>query len=309
MSDKKRALVLINRTAGTGKAGADTFGIVSALAQAGFEPVVYPIIPGTEFSSDMLLTEYEGKIDRVLCCGGDGTLNHVVAAMMNMKEKPLLSYVPAGSTNDSAKGLGIPSVRDKAIEVAVRGTQYAYDVGKMNDNYFNYVAAFGAFSKVSYATDQELKNVLGYAAYVISAISELPQNFGYSTHMIVEADGISEEGDYLFGSVSNSASVGGMNLFGDTDIHQDDGRMELMLIRAPKNLAEFNAILSALATKEEGNPYITFKQVRWAKFKSEEAIEWTLDGEFGGAHKNVDIDVMNKAITITIRGKRKRGPA
>ncbi len=301
MPKRKRALVLINQTAGTGKAASDTFNIVAALSGAGYEPVVYPIIPGTEFSSEKLLAEYDGKIDMVLCSGGDGTLNHVVSATMDMKKKPVISYVPNGSTNDFAKGLGIPSVRSKAIDVAVNGRPYTYDLGRMNDRYFNYVAAFGAFSKVSYATDQELKNVLGYAAYVISAIAELPQYIGYSTHMRIEAEGIDEEGDYLFGSMSNSASVGGMNLFGDTDIHQDDGKMELMLIRAPKNLAEFNAILAALASKEAGNPYITFKQVSWAKFYSNDDVEWTVDGEFGGSHKDTEIKVMNKAITIMVK--------
>ena len=298
---RKRALVLINKTAGTGRAGNDTYEIIKKLAENGYEPLVYPILPGTELSSEILLSEYDGSLDMVLCSGGDGTLNHVMSAIIEMKNKPILAYVPAGSTNDFARGLGIPAQRSKAIDIAVLGKEYTYDVGKIENRYFNYVAAFGAFSKVSYATDQELKNVLGYAAYVISAIAELPQNIGYSTHMRVEAEGISEEGDYLFGAMSNSASVGGMNLFGDSDIHQDDGKMELMLIRSPKNLAEFNAILTALATKEEGNPYITFKQVRWANFYSEDEVEWTLDGEFGGAYKESRIEVINKAITIKVR--------
>lgn len=298
---RKRALVLINKTAGTGRAGNDTYEIIKKLAENGYESLVYPILPGTELSSEILLSEYDGSVDMVLCSGGDGTLNHVMSAIIEMKNKPILAYVPAGSTNDFARGLGIPAQRSKAIDIAVLGKEYTYDVGKIENRYFNYVAAFGAFSKVSYATDQELKNVLGYAAYVISAIAELPQNIGYSIHMRVEAEGISEEGDYLFGAMSNSASVGGMNLFGDSDIHQDDGKMELMLIRSPKNLAEFNAILTALATKEEGNPYITFKQVRWANFYSEDEVEWTLDGEFGGAYKESRIEVINKAITIRVK--------
>lgn len=300
MPNRKRALVLINKTAGTGKASTNTFSIVTKLARAGYEPVVYPIIPGTPFSSDRLLYEYDGTIDMVLCSGGDGTLNHVISAIMDMKQRPLLSYVPNGSTNDFAKGLGIPTVKSQAVDIAVNGHPYAYDLGRMNDRYFNYVAAFGAFSKVSYATDQELKNVLGYAAYVISAIAELPQNIGYSTHVKVEADGISEEGDYLFGAISNSASVGGMNIFGEDDVKQNDGVMELLLIRAPKSIVEFNAVLAALAMKEEGNPYITFKQVKWAKFESDTELEWTLDGEFGGAYRKTEIEVLNKAITIMV---------
>ncbi len=299
--EKKRALVLINKTSGMGKAANDTLVIATKLAENGYEPIIYPIIPGTDLTSEVLLAEYENKADMVLCSGGDGTLNHVMNAIMRMRKKPLLSYVPSGSTNDFAKALGIPGSKSKAIDVAVNGEPYIYDVGRMNDKYFNYVAAFGAFSKVSYATDQDLKNVLGYAAYVISAIAELPQNIGYSCHMKIEADELSEEGDYIFGAVSNSASVAGMTLFADEDIKQDDGKMELLLIRAPKNLAEFNGVMAALATKEPDNPYITYKQVRNARFFSEEETEWTLDGEFGGASQNTEIEVINKAITILVK--------
>ena len=298
MTGRKKALVLINQSAGTGKAGTDTIGIATRLAENGYEPIIYPIVPGTNLTSEKLIAEYDGEISMILCSGGDGTLNHVMSAMMDMKERPKLSYVPAGSTNDFAKGLGIPGVRSEAIDIAVGGKPFTYDIGRMNDRYFNYVAAFGAFSKVSYATDQELKNVLGYAAYVISAIAELPQNIGYSCHMKIEADGVADEGDYLFGAVSNSASVAGMPLFADEDIKQDDGQMELLLIRAPKNLAEFNAIISALAIKAPDNPYITYKQVKEVTFISDEDTEWTLDGEFGGAYKETRITVVNKAITI-----------
>ena len=301
--DKKRALILINKTSGTGRAASETLEIATALAQKGYEPIVYPILPGSNLTSEVIIPQYDEKVDMIMCSGGDGTLNHVMNAIMHMKKKPLLSYVPSGSTNDFAKGLGIPSSKAKAIEVVSKGMPYTYDVGRMNDKYFNYVAAFGAFSKVSYATDQDLKNVLGYAAYVISAIADLPQNIGYSCHMKIEADDLYEEGDFIFGAISNSASVAGMTLFADSDIKQDDGFMELLLIKAPKNLAEFNAVIAALATKEPDNPYIIYKQVKSAKFVSDDETEWTLDGEFGGAFKETEIEVVEKAITILV-GKK-----
>ncbi len=298
MSDRKKALVLINKSAGTGKAGTDTLNIVTRLAEEGYEPIVYPIIPGTDLTSEKIIGDYDGEVSMILCSGGDGTLNHVMNAIMDLKEKPVLSYIPAGSTNDFAKGLGIPSAMSKAIDVAVNGTPFTYDVGRINGRYFNYVAAFGAFSKVSYATDQDLKNVLGYAAYVISAIAELPQNIGYSCHLQIEADDFIEEGDYIFGAVSNSASVAGMTLFANDDIKQDDGQMELLLIRSPKNLADFNGILAALAVREPDNPHITYRQVSKVHIVSDEEMEWTIDGEFGGAYKETNIEVINKAITI-----------
>ncbi len=296
--NRKKALVLINKTSGTGKAGNDTLDIAIALAEKGYEPIVYPIIPGTDLPSEVLVAEYGKETELILCSGGDGTLNHVMNSMMLLDRKPLLAYIPSGSTNDFARALGIPGVRAKALEVAISGKPTQYDVGKMNDRFFNYVAAFGAFSKVSYATDQDLKNVLGYAAYVISAIAELPQNIGYSCHMKIEADGVLEEGDYIFGAVSNSASVAGMTLFADADIKQDDGQMELLLIRAPKNLGEFNAVITALASREPDNPYITYKQVKKVNLVSEDDVEWTLDGEFGGAYKETTIEVIDKAMTI-----------
>ncbi len=320
MKRRKRALILINRTAGTGKAGNNVMDIVTKFAEAGFEPLLYPIIPGTELTSEVLIKAYadefasaadvlakpeaaKGKISVVICSGGDGTLNHVMNSIMEIENRPILAYIPAGSTNDFAKGLGISPNHTAALDTALNGTPFFYDVGKMNDNFFNYVAAFGAFSKISYATDQDLKNVLGYAAYIISAIAELPQSMSYSCHMKIEAEclrgeGLQEEGDYIFGAVSNSASVGGMMLFGDEEIFQDDGQMELLLIRAPKNLAEFNAIIAALATKAPENPYITYKQVKHVKMTADTEVEWTLDGEYGGASMVTDISVMNKAITI-----------
>ena len=40
------------------------------------------------------------------------------------------------------------------------GNTFAYDVGKVNDRYFNYIAAFGAFTKVSYDTPTEMEECI-----------------------------------------------------------------------------------------------------------------------------------------------------
>lgn len=124
--------------------------------------------------------------------------------------------------------------------------------------------------------------------------------------MKIEADDISEEGDYIFGAVSNSASVAGMTLFADADIKQDDGQMELLLIRAPRNLAEFNAVIAALATREPDNPYITYKQVTYANLLADEEVEWTLDGEFGGSYRETRIEVISNAMKIMTKDSGNR---
>ena len=178
-------------------------------------------------------------------------------------------------------------------------------MGRLNDRYFNYVAAFGAFSEISYDTDQSLKNAVGYAAYVINAISKLPQNINYSCRMRIEHDGKTEEGEYVFGAVCNSVSVGGMKLFGNAGVKLNDGKMELLLIHAPKSLSELNMILASLATGSTDNPYISFRLISRVSFKSDTDVTWTVDGEYGGESRDSEIEVLAKAVAIrrAVKGK------
>ncbi len=305
MTKEKKVLILINNTAGTGRAQDDTFEIISGFAMKGYEPVVYPIIPGTELTSENIIEKHGEDVDTIMCIGGDGTLNHVMSSIVQMKtdRKPLLAYIPSGSTNDFAKCLGIPETREAAVDTAINGRPFSYDVGRLNDRYFNYVAAFGAFSEISYDTDQTLKNVLGYAAYVVNAVSKLPQNINYSCRMKIEYDGGEEEGEYVFGAVCNSVSVGGVKLLGRAGMKLNDGKMELLLIHAPKKLSELSAILASLATGTADNPYISSRLVSRVTFRSESEVTWTVDGEYGGESRESFIEVLEKAVTI-IRQKK-----
>lgn len=297
-SERKRALILLNGFAGTGKAGLNTWLIVKKFAENGYESVVYPIIPGTDLVAEKLLAEYDGQTDIVLCSGGDGTLNHVVRGMMRMVKKPNLAYLPAGSTNDFAKTLGIAAEFDKALETAVRGKTFYYDIGNLNGNYFNYVAAFGAFSGIAYGTDQQLKNILGHAAYIVNAVSELDQNIHYSRHMRIESDDFILEDDYIFGAVCNSAYVAGFSIFRDQDVRLDDGKMEILLIKAPETAADIQGILNAIQKGVHDHPFITFKHISNVRITSSEDIAWTIDGEYGGSYKETTIGVTRQAIPI-----------
>lgn len=297
----RKALILLNGSAGVGRAGLNTWTIIKKFAENGYEPIVYPIIPGTELVSENILSVYDGEIDIVLCCGGDGTLNHVVEGMMRMRKKPRLAYLPSGSTNDFARTLGIPSEFEKALAAALQQNEFRYDVGVLNGRFFNYVAAFGAFSAISYATDQELKNILGHAAYIVSAVSELYENMRYSRHMRIESDVFTEEDDYLFGAVCNSSYVAGFSVFRDLDVSLDDGKMELLLIKTPKTAVDLQGILNALQKGTLDHPFLTFRHVSDVRIISDEDTAWTIDGEFGGSYKETKISVERQAISIMRR--------
>lgn len=295
---KKRALILLNNAAGTRKAGTYVMDIVKRFAANGYEPVIYPIIPGTDLVSENILSEYEGKADIVLCCGGDGTLNHVLQKILRMAHRPLLAYIPSGSTNDFARGLRIPLEFEKALDTVFHGRRFAYDVGSLNDRFFNYVAAFGAFSAISYATDQQLKNVLGHAAYIVNALAEFSQHINYNCHMRIEADGAVIEDDFIFGAICNSISVGGFEMFKGADISLDDGKMELLLIKAPKTGADIQELLNALLKGSLDHPFITFRKISEATLYSDSDTAWSLDGEFGGVHEEVHVQVLKHAVSI-----------
>ena len=295
---KKKALILINEAAGKKKGPKNVLLFLERVARHGYEPVIYPIIPGTNLSSEKILARYEGKTDLVVCIGGDGTLNHVVSSLMDMKTRPCIGYIPSGSTNDFSKSLGIPATTLGALDVALGDRSVRYDVGKINDHYFNYTAAFGAFSEISYATDQKLKNVLGYAAYVLNAAANLHKNLSFKQKVRIEGDGFREDGEFVFGTVSNSVSIGGMNLLSNAHVKLDDGKMELLLIKAPHNIAELSNIAAKPVMGDVNDPHIIFRQVSAVTFRSPEELIWTVDGEFGGKYKVSRISVANKAIRI-----------
>lgn len=296
--ERKKALILLNESAGTGKAGLTTWAIVKKYAMAGYETIVYPIIPGTDLVSEKLLAEYEWKADVVLCSGGDGTLNHVIQKVMKMARRPRLAYIPAGSTNDFAKALGISSDFEKALDTSLHGKELSYDVGCLNGRYFNYVAAFGAFSAISYDTDQQLKNILGHAAYIVSAVSDLYENIRYSRHMKIETDEFVLEDDYIFGAVCNSAYVAGFSVFKNMDVSLDDGKMEILLIKTPKTAADLQGILNTIQRGVLDSPFITFRHISNVRIVSSEETAWTVDGEFGGSFTETNIQVIRQAVSI-----------
>lgn len=240
-----------------------------------------------------------GKFDLLVCSGGDGTLNEVVQGLVHSQSPLPLGYIPCGSTNDFAKGLGIPSDIEEAAEWLMDDPHhFICDVGAFNSNYFLYVAAFGAFTSTVYETKQNMKNVLGHMAYILHGISQLPSI--RPLHLKFEHDGITEEDDFIYGMVANTASVGGLLKLKNFKL--DDGIFEVMLVRKPKDAMEMQHILASLIKiNEDINPnYVLYFRTDRIRFVSNEEIPWTLDGEYGGVSCNTEIKILHRAITFNV---------
>ncbi|MDE6985143.1 MAG: YegS/Rv2252/BmrU family lipid kinase, partial [Lachnospiraceae bacterium] len=244
----------------------------------------------------------------IVCSGGDGTLDEIVTGMMQSGFKTTIGYIPAGSTNDFANSLKIPTAMKKAAEAAVNGTVFSCDVGRFNEDIFVYIAAFGLFTEVSYGTRQEMKNMLGHLAYLLEGVRHLQNIKSYRlkvTNVSENGETMVIEDNFIYGMITNTYSVGGFksiagNVFKGS-IALDDGLFEVTLIRMPKNPMELNSILAALAIQNIDTQYMySFKTGRLT-IESEEEIAWTLDGEFGGAHRRVTVTNEKQAMDIMVK--------
>ncbi len=235
--------------------------------------------------------------DVVVCSGGDGTLQEVISGLLTIKEnRPPLGYIPAGTTNDFAKSLGISSDMIQAAKNVLTGIPMSVDVGQFADRNFTYVAAFGAFTDVSYQTPQQMKNMLGHLAYIMEGLKSLPTITSY--RMTVEFNDEIITDNFACGMVTNSVSVGGFKNICGKDMELDDGIYEVLLIRMPKNLLELKDILGAYLLQKVDERYMVYGKVNHIKFVSEQEVGWTLDGEDGGKHKEVQLSNLHRAIEI-----------
>lgn len=242
------------------------------------------------------------KMDLIISCGGDGTLNEIVNAIIKLNLKVKLSFIPFGTMNDYAKTLKISEKNLESIESDEDMRIVPIDIGRFNERYFNYVAAFGAFTKVSYQTPQKLKKILGKFAYFISSIKYLFKLRVYDMSLSFEETEI--EGQFIYGSVSNSKSIAGFKWFKKEEVYLDDGKFEVLFVRKPENIIHLLKTLKCLIIKKYKQPYFVYKQVSNVKIRTKEEIEWTLDGENGGKTKEVEVQNIPKRIEYAIPSKR-----
>ena len=294
---EQRVLLMVNPMAGRQKIRNELLYVVDTLTKAGYETIMYTT-QGKDATRD-LLAEKDSQFDRVICCGGDGTFNEILSATMHWNKRPILGYIPAGTTNDFAAGLKLPSdIREAAVNI-VRGTPHTVDAGLFNTSYFSYVASFGAFTETSYSTPQNFKNALGHLAYILEGIKEIPAFTPYT--VCVEADGQIYKDSYIFGAVSNARSVGGILKISDSLVDLNDGVFEVMMIKMPKTLMDLSAIVTSLTSlnplKYDPSMFL-FLQTKELKITFEQEMVWSLDGERVSGGKEARIACIKDAFKI-----------
>jgi len=252
-----------------------------------------------EGDAQRIAREEGGDYDLVVCCGGDGTLNQTVNGLLELSAPPMLGYIAGGSTNDFAASLRLPADPvDMARQIVASGGK-ALDVGLFNDRNFMYVASFGAFTKASYTAPQSTKNELGHLAYIIEGMKDLSTLRLYPAR--VEADGEVFEGRFLFGAIANSTSLGGILKIRQDMVVMDDGLFELILVPEPKTPTALSEMLRSLLLQDySGTQGIILRHASHIVVESEEALDWSLDGEGAKGFARVEIHALQKKIKMQI---------
>lgn len=293
-SQLKRMMLIINPVSGRRISLRFLPDIIKIFTQKDYAVTVFPtgkVGDATDFAR-----LYSAEFDLVVCIGGDGTLNEVISGMILGGHDVPIGYIPSGSTNDFAACHGISSDILTAAVNIVSGKPHRIDIGKFNGQYFSYVAAFGAFSWLSYTTPQNLKNVLGHSAYLLDAVKDLPKV--KSHHLKFDIGDFACEGDYIFGAVCNSTSVAGTIMLPKTVVDTGDGRFEVLLVHEPRTLIDFQGILLGILTQDYSSPFLDFFQTDTLKISAPKKLDWSLDGERGAGSDNIVIENLPARLTL-----------
>lgn len=300
--DRKKALLIINPTAGKMKSKAGVFDIIQLFREEDYICTVFTTAKKGDATAITL--QYANDYDLVVCCGGDGTLNEIITGLMQCGSRTPIGYIPAGTTNDMAATLELPKGIKKSTQTVLTGEPVAHDIGLFNNQlYFSYVASFGAFTKVAYATPQWMKNRFGRFAYFIDGIKSVGDIHPY--RLKVTTDSLELEDDFVFGSITNSVSVAGLFHLDRRDVCLNDGKFEVTLVKNPHNPIELRNTLYGLAHQKYDARYVVFFHTNEISFSFAKDAAWTVDGEFAGSARKIHIENLHDAVRIVQRNTQK----
>ena len=288
-----KLMLIINPVAGKKQAPRQLVKLIRTFMDFGWQVTTY--VTGAKGEAMEFAARDGASFDRIICSGGDGTLNEVVRGLVRADLSVPVGYLPSGSTNDFAEFLHISPRLPTAAKRAAGGDIRKIDVCRFGDRCFLNIAAFGVFSDLSYTTPQYLKNLLGLAGYVIDGIKDL--STGRPQQLRLRADGKVYEGSYIFGAVCNASGIGELM---DVPMEADDGEMNVLLIRMPENFLEQQLILHALQNKEYDSPYFDCFKASSLVLECDAPMDWALDGEHAILEEKTEIRCLRQRLQMVL---------
>lgn len=308
-------LIIVNPKAGREEAPASAGALAGIFEDMGSR--VRILHTGARGDARRMARDQGDQVDLLIACGGDGTLSEVISGLMALSAPPELGFLPVGSTCDVARTFQLSSDPVRAAKDIVEGIAYPIDIGRIGGSsallrqdlppeaithdpdllpdHFSYVASFGAFAETSYATRRKLKKALGHFAYILTGLQSVTSIHPVPCQAIL--DGVDYSGDYIFGGVLNSFSVGGMVKL--DDVLFNDGFFEVLLVKPPRNIGQTARLIALLLRRKTGDTIIR-QRAREISFSFDDPVSFTVDGEYGGSRSQWTIHNLPRAIRLRI---------
>ena len=234
---------------------------------------------------------------RLVAGGGDGTVNEVADAILQLDEddRPDLAIMPLGTANDFATACAIPSEPFAALHLAQTGQAWKVDAARANEQCFINVASGGFGAQVTANTPVVLKNFLGGGAYTLSGVLQAINFKPYHGELRVPGESVRD--DVIVGAVCNGRQAGGGQQLAPSALI-DDGLLDVV------GLHDFPAkalpqVLSELGAEDASGTYVRRYKVPWVEWECSVEMPINLDGE-PIRTKKVRFEVLPRALRIVL---------
>ena len=294
-----KCLLLYNPTSGKGKFKEELPLVKEIMKEKGHTLDVF--LPSSREETFEKAKELASIYDCFLVAGGDGTLNTVINGVMNSKFRPKILSIPRGTTNDMAIILGVGKDIRQNLDL-LDEEPIKTDLGKINEHYFCYALACGAFTSVTYEIERKNVKKYGYFAYLKQCIKQVGKN--KKTEYKISYDIGEVSGDYCLLMMLNSKRVARFNLRLFSEAKMNDGILELRLL---KGMGILNAIKIAFFFIFSGRLFRKDKQIISNSFfiETDSNVVWNVDGEKGPSG-SVEIRVCQEALEFYVSKKSKK---
>lgn len=274
----KRARVIYNPSSGREQFKKNIPVLLERLEASGYETSCHATT-GAGDAKKAAEQAVRRQHDLIVAAGGDGTIYEVVNGMAELPNRPTLGIIPAGTTNDFARALGIPRDFEKAFRVITQGKQTPIDIGKINRDYFINIAGGGTLTELTYEVPSKLKTMLGQLAYYMKGIEKLV--LLKPTRVRIESREHIIDEDIMMFLIANSNSIGGFEKLAP-QAKMDDGRFDVLVVKKT-NIAEFVKLVTQVIRGEHiHDSRVIYFQTTELKVTADEKVQINLDGEYGG---------------------------
>ena len=285
---KSKILIIANPKAGKSKTNIYLKKIKQNLEMQNYDVKIF--LTSKEKNIIDILKDRRYNFEKIIVCGGDGTLNQTIQGLYELGKKISIGFIPFGTINDFAK----------TLQVSFDKIDISKNINKYQEMQV-YTATFGIFSKTSYLVNYKAKNLIGKLAYILYGIKEIFNFKKYNLKITSKEQNI--EGKFVFGAICNSKYIGGFPLFKKKNVKIDDGQFEVILVKECKNIFKILELTLKVITGNLNDKNIYYFKTSNISIQADDDIEWSLDGEYGGKLKNVKIQNLQKYITYLLPKK------